>query len=240
MVRSIYRDIYRELSERIESGTYAFQTQIPTEDALCARFSCSHSTVRRALQELARAGYVQARQGSGVTVIWQPTPQDANGYATGGIEIFPEVCAERGLTPATELLNFETLVANEQLASTTGLPKGAEVVHMRRLRLADGKPVALEETHTLASEVPDITPQIALTGTYAYIEQTLGIKIATSKRRISMSLASNDVANLLHVSEKSYVACIESNTFDASGKMFEHIKTYQHPDFFSISIIATR
>ena len=103
MVRSIYRDIYRELCEGIESGTYAFQTQIPTEDALCARFSCSHSTVRRALQELARAGYVQARQGSGVTVIWQPTPQDANGYATGGIEIFPEVCAERGLAPATEL-----------------------------------------------------------------------------------------------------------------------------------------
>ena len=111
---------------------------------------------------------------------------------------------------------------------------------MRRLRLADGKPVALEETHTLASEVPDITPQIALTGTYAYIEQTLGIKIATSKRRISMALANNDVANLLHVSKNSYVACIESNTFDASGKMFEHIKTYQHPDFFSVSIIATR
>lgn len=240
MVRSIYRSVYQALRKDITQGVYPFQTLLPTEAALCERFACSHSTVRRALGELAQDGYVQPRQGSGVTVIWQPEPHAAGGYATGGIETFTEVCAERGLTPETELIDFAETVIDEDLARTTGLAAGTPVTYMKRLRIADGTPVALEVTHTSRIEVPGITPEIARAGTYRYIEGTLGLKVLTSKRVIQMRAADADDIRYLRVPAASHVAVIDMQSFDSNGVMFEHIASHQTPDFFSVRIVATR
>lgn len=240
MVRSIYRLLYDSIRNDIVNGTYPFQSLIPTEAELCERFDCSHSTVRRALSELARDGYVQARQGRGVSVIWQPATRETYGYATGGLETFPETCAARGLSPTTELLTFETLEADEALAQLTGFEPKTSLVHMVRLRIASGTPVALEETYTSADEIPGLTPEIALGGTYAHIKGTLGLEILTSKRLITMQRASDDDARLLHVEPGSYIGCVISQTFDSNGIMFERIESHQIPEFFSARLVVTR
>ncbi len=240
MVRSIYRSLYDSIRADIVNGTYPFQSLLPTEVELCERFGCSHSTVRRALSELARDGYVQARQGRGVSVIWQPETRETYGYATGGLETFPETCATRGLSPTTELLAFDHLVADEALAEFTGFETGTSLVHMVRLRIASGTPVALEETYTSADEIPGITPEVALGGTYAHIEGTLGLKILTSKRLITMRRATDDDVRLLRVEPGSHVGCVISQTFDSNGIMFERIESHQVPEFFSVRLVVTR
>lgn len=240
MVKSIYRSLYDSIRDDIVNGVYPFQSLLPTEVELCERFDCSHSTVRRALGELARDGYVQARQGRGVSVIWQPETRETYGYATGGLETFPETCAARGLSPVTKLLTFENLKADDTLAQMTGFAPGANLVHMVRLRIASGTPVALEETYTSADEIPGITPEIALRGTYAHIEGTLGLEILTSKRHISMRRADDDDARLLCVDPGSHIACVISQSFDSNGIMFERIESHQIPEFFSVRLVVTR
>ena len=240
MVKSIFRSIYNGIRDDIVGGTYPFQSLLPTEAELCERFGCSHSTVRRALLELAQDGYVQPRQGRGVTVIWRPMPEAARGYATGGIETFQEICAARDLEPRTELLGFDHLVLDEEEASETGLPLGSEAVRMERMRYADGKPVAHELTFQLADEVPGLTPEIAISGTYAYMEQVLGLQIVTGKRTITLEAADETIATHLDVPAGTYVARVDSHAFDSNGVMFEYILTRQHPSFFSARIIGTR
>ena len=240
MVKSIYRSLYDSIRADITSETYPFQSLLPTEAELCERFGCSHSTVRRALSELARDGYVQARQGRGVTVIWQPETRETYGYATGGLETFPETCAARGLSPTTELLTFERLVADKTLAVRIGFEAGTNLVHMVRLRIASGTPVALEDTYTSADEIPGITPEVAVRGTYAHIEGTLGLKILTSKRLITMQRANDDDTRLLHVEPGSYIGCVVSQSFDSNGIMFERIESHQIPEFFSARLVVTR
>ena len=240
MVKSIFRTIYNGIRDDITSGTYPFQSLLPTEAELCERFGCSHSTVRRALLELAQDGYVQPRQGRGVTVIWQPVPHAAHGYATGGIETFQGICAERGLSPRTELLGFERITANEALAQETGLPLDSTVVRIERVRYAGDKPVAHELTCYLDSEVPGLTPDIAVSGIYAYIEQTLGLEVLVSKRTITLEATDTKMAEHLDVPVGAYAARIEAHTFDSNGVMFEHILMHQHPSFFSARIIGTR
>ena len=111
-MKPIYHTIAAALRREIRAGAYPFQGLLPTEAALCERFSCSYAPVRRALALLAQEGYVQARQGRGVTVIWQPEQAGTQGYATGELDTFPEICAARGLTPKTRLLTFERLFAD--------------------------------------------------------------------------------------------------------------------------------
>lgn len=239
-MKPIYHTIAAALRREIRAGAYPFQGLLPTEAALCERFSCSHAPVRRALALLAQEGYVQARQGRGVTVIWQPEQAGTQGYATGGLDTFPEICAARGLTPKTRLLTFERLFADERLAASTGFTPGTPLVHLLRLRIASGKPVAVEENYTSETEVPGITPEIAVSGTYRHIEQTLGMEILTSKRTLSMRRAGVQDGALLNLDPLTYIALVESHTFASTGNQFEVIYSRQHPEFFSARILATR
>lgn len=237
MAHSIYPVIYQRLRAEIRSGELPFQTLLPTEAELCERFGCSHSAVRRALRELADAGYVQPRQGRGVTVIWRPERGGSQGYATGGLDTFPEVCAARGLTPETRLLAFERVRADEGCEDFT---PGTPLVHLRRLRVASGRPVAVEETWVCEEVVPGLTPEIALTGTYAHIEGTLGLEILTSRRTITMEPVDEEGAHPLGLAPGSWVACIVSRTFCSAGVQFEVIRAQQRPEFFSAQLVVTR
>lgn len=239
-MRARYQDIYATLRAGIVAGDHPAQSLLPTEAELCERFCCSHSTVRRALSELAQDGFVQPRQGRGVTVIWQPGQQEHPGYVTSALETFPEHCAKRGLTPKTELVAFERFELPEELAQASGLPAGTPVVHMGRLRLADGEPVALEDTYTSELEVPGITPEIARSGTYSYIEEVLGVEILTCKRFIDMVDASDEDARLLKVEPGSPLPHITTRTFSSTGRQFEYANTRQIPSFFQISLVAQR
>ncbi len=66
----LYVQIYSILSEKIENGEWAAGTQIPTEDELCRIYEVSKITVREAIQELVREGYLVRQQGKGTFVTY--------------------------------------------------------------------------------------------------------------------------------------------------------------------------
>ena len=65
MPKAVFMDIYHDLRENIEDGTYGYQSFLPSEAELTQLFNCSRSSIRRALGMLAQDGYVQAQQGKG-------------------------------------------------------------------------------------------------------------------------------------------------------------------------------
>lgn len=65
MPRQKFGQIYSVLKQRTESGCYQVGQLLPSENTLIAEFGCSRNTVRRAISELVRDGYVQTRQGRG-------------------------------------------------------------------------------------------------------------------------------------------------------------------------------
>ena len=71
-----YVQILQALRERIENGTYAIGSLIPTEAELCGEFGASRFTVREALRRLVESGMVGRRKGSG-TFVTATTPQAA-------------------------------------------------------------------------------------------------------------------------------------------------------------------
>src|SRR5215831_18810156 len=66
---ALYLQVARTLKEEIVTGVYPVGSQLPTEDALCSRFSVSRYTVREALRRLREDGLVASRQGSGTLVV---------------------------------------------------------------------------------------------------------------------------------------------------------------------------
>ena len=88
MPKSKFEQIYKDLKEKIESGDYAYQDLLPSENTMVSIYNCSRNTIRRALSKLTEQGYVQPLHGKGVRVIYQPIDQAA--FTIGGIESFKE------------------------------------------------------------------------------------------------------------------------------------------------------
>ncbi|GAA2415720.1 hypothetical protein GCM10010191_27560 [Actinomadura vinacea] len=60
-----YAQITDALRQRITEGTYAPGSQLPAEVALCAEFSVTRNTVRRALSTLQEEGLIKVHTGIG-------------------------------------------------------------------------------------------------------------------------------------------------------------------------------
>ena len=66
--QKLYLQLYEILRKKIESNEWPVGSQIPTEDELCKTFNVSRATVRTALLEFVRQGYLVRRQGKGTFV----------------------------------------------------------------------------------------------------------------------------------------------------------------------------
>ena len=106
MPRQKYEQIYSTLKAQIEAGDYPVGGLLPSENVLVGEFQCSRNTVRRALANLVRDGYVQTRQGWGVCNIYQPIETSA--YTMGTIESFAETARRTGQNSATRVVLFTT------------------------------------------------------------------------------------------------------------------------------------
>ena len=64
----LYRQVERDLLRRIRSGELCPGQRLPTEPELAAEWGVNRLTIRQAIGELARAGHITVRQGSGTYV----------------------------------------------------------------------------------------------------------------------------------------------------------------------------
>jgi DNA-binding LacI/PurR family transcriptional regulator len=61
----LYRQIYRDLESKITTGELRYQEQIPVLPELCRLYGVSEAPVRRALDDLAREGFIVRQRGRG-------------------------------------------------------------------------------------------------------------------------------------------------------------------------------
>lgn len=238
MGKTKFDRIYQDLKEKIEQQQYPFQQMLPSEHMLVTQYGCSRNTARRALAMLVEDGYVQARHGKGVQVIYQPTTP--NNFIFGGIESFRETVARHQWQAETQVVQFTEIPCNAQVAAQTGLPLDHELYYVQRVRRLDGKALILDINILLKELMPDLTPEICAQSIYDYIEGTLGIQIVTSKRKITAARAMPADKEYLDLNGYDFVAVVTSQTFNADGVLFEYTQSRHHPDYFCFEDIATR
>lgn len=238
MPKAKFATIFHDLKQRIEAGEYAFQSLLPSENQLTELHGCSRNTVRRALNGLADLGYVQALQGRGVRVIYQPIAQ--NEFTIGGIESFKESAARNHMHASTIVVGFEEITADEKIAQKTGFPLGSQLYNIRRVRCLDGKALILDINLFRKDLVPGLTRAIAATSIYEYIEETLGMTIVTSKRRMTVERATREDESYLALGDYNCLAVITGQTYNADGVQFEYTQSRHQPDYFCFKDTAVR
>src|SRR5579864_8693335 len=158
-----------DLIERLGVGA-----AIPSERQLSADLGVSRLTVRAALDDLAREGYLVRRRGSG-TYVQQPKITQQLTMTS-----FSEDMRRRGMVPSSTTLSLKRQLAGPQLGRFLNVSPGDEVVVVKRLRLADGVSMAIETLHIPAHVVPDVQPQDLEGSFYELLRTRYGVEIATA------------------------------------------------------------
>ena len=70
----LYKQIVEDIKSNIALGNYRRGEKIPSEFELSSMFSVSRVTVRRAIEELVKEGYLESRQGKGTFVTYHQAP----------------------------------------------------------------------------------------------------------------------------------------------------------------------
>ncbi|MEV1146358.1 GntR family transcriptional regulator [Micromonospora sp. NPDC049799] len=166
---------------------------LPSERELVARFGVSRATVRQAVGRLEEEGLVYRAQGSG-TFVADPATISKNLALTS----FSEDMRLRRLTPDSRLLDLTVTSAPVAVARDLAVSPGAEVMHVRRLRLADGLPMCLEEVWLPAERIGDLDAAVVAGSLYEVLAER-GVRPHHADQVIAATVVDADQARLLGV-----------------------------------------
>lgn len=225
-----YSTIYDTLRRRIETGEYPFQAFVPSENTLVEEFACSRNTIRRAIADLGLKGYVQSIHGKGVRVLYRPTQQAQ--FTVGHIESFEESALRNHRIPATRVVHFEQLTADEVVQNATGFAVGTELFYLERVHLLDGVPLIFNLNFFRADVLPGLTKEIAEHSIYRYLEHSLGVTIGSSRRVITVERCTPLDTQYVDMAGYNCMAVVTSSTYTADGILFEYTQSRHRPDQF--------
>ncbi|MBR5295327.1 MAG: GntR family transcriptional regulator, partial [Clostridia bacterium] len=82
MAQPAYMQVYTALKDAINKKIYDAGDILPPEPELEKKFGFSRTTIRKAVDMLAREGYISVRQGSGTRVLNRKAVQNLNGFTS--------------------------------------------------------------------------------------------------------------------------------------------------------------
>lgn len=229
MPKAKYEPIYRMIREEIESGKYVYGDFLPSENTYTGLFGCTRNTVRRALAILASEGFVLPQHGRGVQVIYRPD-ENRSVFTIGGIESFAEAISRNQKKVETRINTFQIITADAKLSMKTGFDIGSELYYIERVRVIDGKALIFDTNCFLKSECGNLTPDIAGSSIYRYLEDELHMTITTSRRRVTAEKARSRDRQLLDLDSYDFVLVVSGQVFNSKGVMFEYTQSRHRPD----------
>ncbi|NED97845.1 GntR family transcriptional regulator [Phytoactinopolyspora alkaliphila] len=203
---------------------------IPPERVLTEDCNVSRLTVRRAVDDLVRDGYLTRRQGSG-TYVARPTITQAPTAASFSLGM-----RQRGLTPATRVLSVEHREAGARLSWRLHVSPSEQVMVIRRLRLADDEPVAVATTHLAESLTPDFpADELEQRSLYEVIEDRYGLKVTGGTQTVEPTVTNPAETDVLKVPPYAPAFLFRTTTHTADGVVVEFTRTVFRGDRYMIS-----
>lgn len=233
--QKLYLQLYEILRKKIESGEYQVGTQIPTEDDLCRMFGVSRATVRTAILELVRQGYLKRQQGKG-TFIYRNSISEGLNMQTS----LTELLLEEGLDIASRVLVRTVMMPVDDLEQKLDITPDKHIIYIKRLWTVQDEPVLLQENYIPHHICPLLLEDdIENHSLFETFDKKYGIKITRAKNYMDSVRLSSDEARILGLPEDS-PAIVLLQHFYSGDTMIMYARTVKRPDRFRLSIDLER
>jgi GntR family transcriptional regulator len=189
---------------------------IPSERQLGVDLGVSRLTVRAALDELVREGYLVRRRGAGTFVA---EPKVAKGI---DITSFSDDMRARGLRPESRTLELREIPAGARLGRILHVSPSEPIVSVKRLRLADGEPMAVELLHVRSSLVPGLSARdLEENSFYELLADRYDVAIVGGTQTVEPTVTNEEESAALGVPLHSPALLFERVTRSSEGEVVE-------------------
>jgi GntR family transcriptional regulator len=218
------RERVLDLIETLEVGD-----AIPSERHLAGDLGVSRLTVRAALDDLVREGYLMRRRGAGTFVA---EPKVAKGMT---ISSFSDDMRQRGLAPGSRTLELQVVPAGARLGRILHVSPAEPVIVAKRLRLADGEPMAIELLHVRESLLPGLTAtDLEEDSFYDLLPRRYGIEIVGGEQTVEPTVTDEEESETLGVPLHSPALLFERITRTHAGEVVEFTISIYRGDRYRI------
>ncbi len=221
----LYLQLQKVIEQWLGAGKLKADEALPSERDLARQLGISRVTVRKALAGLVEKGILVQRWGSGTFI----APATRVEQPLSRLSSFTDDMLTRGLTPGARLLERSTGPASPSESMALGLSPGDHVSRLKRLRLAGGTPMAIEQAVVPARFLPD--PHVVDRSLYAALN-ALGFSPRRALQRLHAVLLNAEQALLLDVAMGSPALYIERRSFLESGDPVEFTASYYRGDAY--------
>ena len=208
----LWAQVRHDLRRRLAAGEFA--QGFPSDRDLVEEYGVSRHTVREALRELQDEGVLTRQRGRGTFVSGLALEQPV-----GPLYSLFKSIEDQGYRQDSDVLALDR-VTNPQVAERLGLEGSAPLFHLRRVRMADDVPFAVDDVWMPAElAAPLFDADFHHTALYAELDKRIGVRPTSGWERIHPGLPESECAGLLGIDGNQAVFVVERYTEYAAGPL---------------------
>ncbi|CAC9816566.1 TPA: trehalose operon repressor [Enterococcus faecalis] len=201
-----FHDIFLELEQQIVQGDYQPGDLLPSENQLVETYNVSRETIRKALNLLINAGYIQKKQGKGSIVL---NFKKFN-FPISGVTSYKELQQTQHIESHTHVVSLEEIPVERNLAQLTGWTEGTPVWRLVRQREIEGEVDILDIDYLIKEIVPELPKHRAEDSIFDYLENDLGLAISYAQKEITVEPLTEMDKQLIGEVEGNHVVVVRS------------------------------
>lgn len=210
----LHTQLTTRLTAALNSGEIKPGEMLLDEISIGERLGMSRPTVRRAIESLVAQGLLLRTRGVGTQVVQRDIARDIK------LTSLHDDLGAGGFSSETRVLAVSSGAATASEAKLLRVDPRTPVTRIRRLRLADGKPLAVM-TNTMPPLDGEFTAELlSRHGLYEVLRQR-GVEIRVANQSICARRASSEEAELLKIARASPVLTMQRIAFDSQGNVVE-------------------
>ena len=213
---SLYEQLCCEMKSNLEKGIWKGGNKIPSENEMAAEYGVSRMTVRSAVTELVKTGYLYRVQGKGTYV----SPAHMK-VTTTGFKTFRQQLQEMGLIYHTDVLECKRIKSTHYLRESLGLVnEKSTLLYVHRVTYVDDKPVCIHKAF-IPENVDEIVTRenLEMYSLFGLLAQC-GYRTANINEHIKCVSTGTDDSKILKVSKGHPLLIVSDIHRNAAGIAF--------------------
>lgn len=228
----IYYQMIQFIKSQLENHVWNEDDMIPSERELCEKYEISRMTVRQAIESLVHEGILYRKRGIGTFVSQQKIDQvlvKPTNFTTDMLNI--------GMKPSSKILECKVVPAPEDTARLLEIGAGEEIIELYRLRLANDKPMAIEQAYIVFGLAKNILKtNMTNKSLYAMLREECSLDIALAKQTIQIAFSDQEYSGILDVKLDSPVFLMDRVDYLSDKRPIEYVKSYYRADRFKFTV----
>ncbi len=227
--------LQKALSKLISEATPG--ERLPSEPLLARQLGVSRATLREAMRTYESQGLLLRRQGVGTFVV------NRSRVIETGLEVLESIetlASKINLDVSMGDLQIDPIMADEEFAALFALSPGIQLIRVRRVIIADERPVAFLEDILPEHVLKPADLQVGFTGSVLDLLLKRGSPMLTkSMAQIQAVDASVEVARALHIQRGDVLLVFSAQLFDAAGMVVDFSTSYFLPGYFRFHVVRS-